>query len=215
MRLPCLALLSALLVTVALAQDCPRWDGKGATSVGRSMRISGQVGGEDWRIVNTDRSYNYKLRATWLTPEVICAAARLAQISQGLSEDETQALVVEAEKVSDTVILVEIDPREGSGVIPRDWIAQLRPRTQGPDSTRMVRGVSAPQLRELRALAGTERSDYAYDVFWVVFPLHRPDGKPVFADSDAEAELVVRIYDKVGRVRWTIPDSIRKKMSSP
>ena len=34
----------------------------------------------DTRILSTEHSYNYKLRATWLTPEVIRATARLAQV---------------------------------------------------------------------------------------------------------------------------------------
>ena len=70
------------------------------------------------RILSREHSYNYKLCATWLTPEVIRATARLAQVRNWLSVEETLALVAEAEAAGDTVILVEIDPREGSGVIP-------------------------------------------------------------------------------------------------
>lgn len=207
-----LCLLAAMLPAPGLPQDCLSWDAKRAATTGRSMRVNGQVGGSlDWRVVRTDRSYNYKLRATWLTPEVICATARLAQLERGLSEAQARELIAEAEKAGDTVILVEIDPREGSGVIPNDWTALLGPRTEGDKPSRTVQGVSNPKLRDVKALAGTERRDYAYDVFWVVFPLRTPDGQPLFADSDREAELLVRIYDKVGRVRWSIPDSIRKK----
>ncbi len=56
--------------------------------------------------------------------------------------------------------------------------------------------------------------DYDYDLFWVVFPLVRPDGTRVFAESDREAELVVRINDKAGRVVWAIPQSIRDQASA-
>jgi hypothetical protein len=206
--------LFAALLPVASAQDCLTWDVKRVTTVGRSMRVNGQVGGADWRVLRTDRSYNYKLRATWLTPEVICASARLSQMSQGLTDQQMQALISEATNVNDTVILVEIDPREGSGVIPNEWTALLRPRIETGDSTHTVKGTSVPKLRDVRALAGTERRDYAYDVFWVVFALNTPDGKPLFADADREAELVVRIYDKIGRVRWPVPDSIRRTISS-
>ncbi len=196
----------------AVGEDYLRWDAKRAMGVGRRMRVNGQVGGADWRVIRTERSYNYKLRATWLTEEVMRAAARLAQVSQGLSDEQTRGLVVEAEAVQETVVLVEIDPREGSGVIPLDWTAILRPRTQGAEPARSVTGANLPKLRDVRALAGTERRDYAYDAFWVVFPLHTADGQPLFREADAEAELVVRIYDKVGKVRWPIPESIRRKL---
>lgn len=208
------AICSQLIGSPGLAgeEDYLSWDAKHAKAVGRSMRANGQVGGADWRVIRTDRSYNYKLRATWLTPEVIRATARLTQLSQGLSDEQTRALVAEAEAVQGTVILVEIDPREGSGVIPQDWTAMLRPRAEGAEPSRSVRGTSVPKLRDVRALAGTERRDYAYDVFWVVFPLHTADGQPLFSQADREAELVVRIYDKVGRVRWPIPDSVRRRL---
>src|SRR6185436_17326508 len=40
---------------------------------------------------------------------------------------ETKRLVEEAEAVEGMVVLVEIDPREGSGVIPDDWLAVVQP----------------------------------------------------------------------------------------
>jgi hypothetical protein len=72
-----------------------------------------------------ERSCNYKLRATWLTPEVIRATAQLAGIRRGLSDAQAEAMLAEAEAAGGTVVLVEIDPREGSGVIPNDWTATL------------------------------------------------------------------------------------------
>ena len=55
------------------------WTEKQAVVTGKMMRSGGRVGGWlDTRILSTERSYNYKLRATWLTPEVIRATARLA-----------------------------------------------------------------------------------------------------------------------------------------
>jgi len=194
-------------------EDYLSWNANRTAAVGRSMRANGQVGRSiDLRVIRTERSYNYKLRGTWLTPEVIQATARLAQLSQGLSDEQTRALVAEAEAVQDTVVLVEIDPREGSGVIPLDWTAMLRPRVEGAEASRSVKGTSVPKLRDVRALAGTERRDYAYDVFWVVFPLRTADGQPLFSEADGEAELLVRIYDKVGKVRWPIPESIRPRL---
>lgn len=210
------AALSALFGLIGLASESGEayleWTAKQAQQVGRAMRVNGQVGKSlDWRVVNTDRSYNYKLRATWLTPEVLRASARLIQLAEGLTNDQARALVSEGEAVAGTVILVEIDPREGSGVIPSGWTARLQPRGHDAPGPRGVVGTNTPALRNVRVLAGTERRDYAYDMFWIVFPLSTPDGEPLFRDDDGEAELVVRIYDKVGRVRWPIPDSIRRR----
>lgn len=189
------------------------WSAEQAVAIGKRMRANGRVGGFlDLRVVRTERSYNYKLRATWLTPEVTRAAARLAQIANRLSARETMALVAEAEAVGDTVLLVEIDPREGSGVIPLDWLAVLQPKGLAPEASGAARGVINPGLRELKALAGVFQRDYAYDQFWVVFPLHGETGAPLFSDSTQEAELVVRIYNKEGRVAWPIPGSIRERV---
>lgn len=182
-------------------------EAKHARKLALSTRIKGQVGGSfDLRIRSTDRSYNYKLRATWMTPEVIRANARLLQLSQRLTEEQAKMLVAEAEDVQGSVVMVEIDPREGSGVIPRDWRASLQPR--GNDAA-SVGGALSPDLRDVPALAGAARRDYSYDLYWVVFPLAAPGGTPLFGPDDKEAELVVQIYNKVGKVHWPIPDSIR------
>jgi hypothetical protein len=193
------------------AQEHPlTLDAKEARSVALSTRASGQVGKSmDFRVTGTDRSYNYKLRATWMTPDVIRANARLLQLSEHMSDEQTQALVAEAEAVSDTVVLVEIDPREGSGVIPNDWLAFLRPR--GGTEAQTAKGKNASKLRDVRALAGAAPRDYAYDVFWVAFPLSTSNGTPLFRPEDREAELIVQIYNKAGTVRWPIPESIRRR----
>ena len=74
-----------------------RWTAAEAERVGKGMRVNGRVGGAfDLRVIHTERSYNYKLRATWLTTEVIQAAARLAQLSERLSDEQTESLVREA-----------------------------------------------------------------------------------------------------------------------
>jgi hypothetical protein len=175
------------------------------------MRVNGEVGRSlDLRVISTDRSINYKLRATWMTPDAIRACARLEQLNKRLSDDEALRFVGEAERAGDTVILVELDPREGSGVIPRDWTATLSARPQPGAAPRVSRGTSIPALREMPALRGFGRRDYAYELFWVVFSLQADDGKLLFG-NDREAELLVRIYDKVGRVHWPIPESIRTK----
>lgn len=206
------SVLAAITAATAGAQDdFLKLDAKTAKATALSMRVNGRVGGTfDFRVTSTERSYNYKLRATWLTPEVIRATARLFQMADGLSDEQTRKLVAEAQAVGDTVILVEIDPREGSGIIPQQWTALLMPRGADPAGPRAVRGTSVPKLRDVRVLAGAAQRDYAYDVFWVVFPLRLPDGQPLFGESDREAELLVRIYNKGGQVQWTIPDSLRR-----
>lgn len=205
-----IAIVAAVL-RVAAAQAGPddylSWSGRQAETVGRQLYQKGRVGGVfDLRMLKTDRSYNYKLAATWLTPDAIRATARLAQLSGRLSEAETRALVKAGEAAGDTVIMVEIDPREGSGVIPNDWQAFLQPKDR-PDAA--VRGAVKPELREVKALAGVLRRNYDYDRFWVTFPMTGSTGAPLFAATDASAELVVRIHDKEGRVDWPIPANVR------
>lgn len=185
------------------------WTREQAQRIGQGMRANGRVGGLfDLRVVHTERSYNYKLRATWLTPDVIRATARLAQLTDGLSASETENLVKEAEAVRDTVVLVEIDPREGSGVVPLEWQAFLGLEGAQPGDPSIVKGKSVPALRDVRALSGVYRRDYNYERFWIVFPLRSGAGRDMFADSASGADLVVRIYDKEGRVSWPVPDSI-------
>ncbi len=187
-----------------------RWTKQQAESVGRSMRQDGRVGGAlDFRVVHTEHSYNYKLRATWLTPDVIRATARLAQLAGGLTDTETLALVREAELPDAMVVLVEIDPREGSGVIPLDWVALMRPKRSDAGSNG-VRGISNPELRKMRALAGVFRRDYAYEQFWMVFPTNGRPSPEYLAGSAPEAELVVRIGSKEGTVSWRVPESMNR-----
>ena len=177
-------------------------------AITKKFRVNGQVGGSfDFRIRGTERAYNYKLRATWFTPEMIQASVRYWQLRELLSEEQTQALIAEAEAVGDTVVMVELDPREGSGVIPSSWLAIFRAKGSSVEAKGMV----VPALRSVKALAGTVQRDYAYDVFWVVFPLVDEKGQAILPDSASEAELIVAIYNKQGKVTWQIPDSIRKK----
>lgn len=197
------------LAAQPIAEAYLRWSGKQAQSVGEQMYRRGRVGGVfDMRMLKTDRAYNYKLAATWLTPDAIRATARLAQLRSRLSDTETRTLVKDAEDAGDTVIMVEIDPREGSGVIPNDWQAFLQPKGRADAA---VRGLVSPALREVAGLAGVLRRNYDYDRFWVAFPLARSAGTPLFSATDTHAELVVRIYDKEGHVEWPIPASIRNR----
>jgi hypothetical protein len=188
------------------------WPADRAEAIGKAMYARGRVGGFwDARGLKTERATNYKLAATWITPEVIRATARRQQLSQRLTDDQARQLVCQAEAAKDTVVMVEIDPREGSGVIPLDWMAFLQPKgneEKAPD-VRGMRGTHAPDLREVMALAGVLRRNYDYDRFWVSFPLRHQDGSLVLPAEAREAELVVRIYDREGRVSWPVPESIR------
>jgi len=173
------------------------------------MYVKGRVGGLfGWRGLKTEGAQNYKLAATWLTPEVIYATARLAQIHSYISNEATRELATEAQLPRQTVIMVELDPREGSGVIPREWEAFLGPKRRGQIAS-PVRGLNRPELSNVLALAGVLRRNYDYDRFWISFPLHRDDGTPLFDRSDTEAELAVRIHNQEGHVSWRIPESIR------
>jgi hypothetical protein len=74
-----------------------------------------------------------------------------------------------------------------------------------------VKGTVSPALRSLKGLSGTFQRDYAYDVYWVVFPLYGANGEALFPDSASEAELLVSISNKQGKVVWPIPESIRNR----
>lgn len=185
------------------------WTAQQADAIGRQGYKKGRVGGVfDTRLLKTERFYNYKLAATWLTPDVIRAGVRLLQLRSRYSAAEARGMVAAAESAAETVVMVEIDPREGSGVIPLDWEAFLHPKGA---PNRAVRGEHAQGLRDVPGLAGVLRRNYDYDRFWMTFPLAGDDGRPLFAERDVEAELVVRIHDKEGRVSWTIPPSIRQR----
>lgn len=208
-----LSLRDGFRVVASQDEEYFTWTAKQAESIGKAMCEKGRVGAGQG-LLHTERATSYKLRATWLTPEVVRASARLEQIKARLSDERTRQLVTEAESVGDTVLMVEIDPREGSGVVPLDWQAFLQPRGVRAGAPGAVTGTNTPKLRDIKALAGVTQRDYDYDVFWIVFPLKNEKGAPIFSESTTEAELVVRIYNKEGKVSWRIPDSIRRRSGS-
>ncbi len=190
------------------------WTAAQAEKVGKEMRISDKVGPSfDLRLINTDKAINYKLRATWLTPEVIRASARLEQLRNRLSDQQTRELVAEAESAGDAVFLIEIDPREGSGVIPLDWRVILQPKDLKIGLPGAISGIKSPQLKRVKALSGVLRRDYDYDIFWVVFPLLDNDKKPVFGPDVTQVQLIVGIYGREGMITWQIPESVRTRIS--
>jgi hypothetical protein len=210
---PFVVIASVVLAIPSTAQEAGSrpfylaWSAAEAERIGKSTRVNGRVGSAlDLRVVHTERSFNYKLRATWLARDVIQAAARLLQLSERLTDGETEELVREARATGDVVMMVEIDPREGSGVIPNDWSAFLGPAGNDRDT---VRGTSVPSLETVKGLRGVYRRDYNYELFWIVFPLKTASGTLLFPRGVRQATLAVRISSKEGRVSFPVPAELR------
>jgi hypothetical protein len=200
-----------LFTTALLGQDYLNWSDSQAMKAGKEMTETGSVDGAGWRVNSTNKATSYKYRATWLTPSVIKAAARLEQLRQRLPNAEMQQLLEEAENAAQTVFLIELDAIEGSGVIPEDWQAFLQPEGLPAGAEGCMKGESTPELRKVKGLAGTHAKDYKYDRFWIVFPLVKKDGKPLFAIENKKAELIIRINNNESKVDFTIPSDIREK----
>jgi hypothetical protein len=208
-----------LLSTCILAQSSSKeaylsWSAQQATKIRESWRVKGRVGGFfDTRIISTDKSFNYKLRATLMSPEAIRATARIEQINNGLSDKETNALVVAAEKFKSLIVIVEIDPREGSGVIPNSWRSSLKPK-DAENSNSALRGINRNDLREVAALKGSVNRDYDYDIFTVEFPLKDEDGNFIWKTVPTEIELTVGIYSKEGSVNWKVSEELKTRIEN-
>jgi hypothetical protein len=133
-------------------------------------------------------------------------------LSGRLDEPGARTMAADAIKGAEVVVLVEIDPREGSGVIPDEWIAQLEPRVSKEQTLPALTGKKTPERRTDPAFQGVRRRDYAYDRFWVSFPLTK-DGVATIAPEAADIQLIVRIYDKAGRVSWPLTPDLRRALS--
>ncbi len=217
-----LAVVALVGVTVlAQGDEYLGWDAARVSAVVAAAHSDGKVGsrtlffwtGWDSRLLKTERAMNYKLRATWFTPNVVRASARWAQLRSRLSDDVTRGLVEEADQAGDMVVVVDIDPNQGSGVIPTDWEAFMRPKDSPQESGLFVRGTIVDELRKVRALQPIAQRNYDYDRFWVVFPLRTDDGRPLFGSADSQAELLVRIYNREGAVTWPVPIDVRAKLA--
>ena len=210
--------LVCLFISVVTAQDSDAylsWSASKAENIVKDMRESSKVGHLlDLRGIHTDHSVNYKIRATWLTPEVIRATARLQQLRNRLTDQETRELVAEAEAAGDTVFMVEIDPRQGSGVIPQDWRAILQPKDLRTGADGAVSGTKSPKFQNIKALSGAIRRDYDWDIFWVAFPLVDKDKNSLFSADVSNLQLVIGIYNSEGRLSWQMPESMRTKIKS-
>ncbi|MEJ7861996.1 MAG: hypothetical protein WKF90_10225 [Pyrinomonadaceae bacterium] len=188
------------------------WDVKSALAINESWRVKGRVGGFfDTRMFDTNNSYNYKLRAILMSPEAIRAAARVEQIRSRLTDDETKKLVAEAEQ-ENLIIIIEIDPREGSGVIPNDWRAFIGSRNS--NANELIRGDNKSSLRNNKALQSVSKRDYDYDMFWISFPLIDKNGSPVWKVVPSELELVVGINAKEGTVVWKVTDELKLRIEN-
>ena len=188
------------------------WSRRDAADIVANMRRTDSVGNRmSFRGLKTDRAISYKLRATWLTPDVIRATARAIQLDERLSPADARRLVEEAEAAADTVFFVEIDPNEGSGIIPLDWMAILQPRGLPRGEAGAARGVLAPTLRDVRALGGLFKRDYAYDAFWVSFRFTPEERTVLFGPGATEVELVVSIQGREGIVSWPVPGAMRDR----
>ena len=97
-------------------------------------------------------------------------------------------------------------------MIPLDWHSTLRPKGVKDDSPLEIGGTDTPALRHVKALTRVGPRDYAYDVFWVVFPMRNKQGKLIWETAPDEIELVVGINDLRGRVSWRVNDSLRQRL---
>ena len=95
MKILCFA--AAFTGILGLAQGADeawlQWDEARSQAVGKAAYVQGRVGGIfDTRLLKTERSYNYKLAATWMTGDVIRATARTLQLARRLPDLEANYL---------------------------------------------------------------------------------------------------------------------------
>ena len=190
------------------------WTSKQAFNIGTKWRVAGRVGWGPRLDPFSSENCFYDVRATLMTSEAIRAAARLDQLRRHFTDAETHELVMEAEKVAGLVVVIEINPREGSGIIPLTWHAILQPKGAKEDSPLAILGINRPDLRQFRALTTVASRNYNYDVFWVVFPMTDRQGKLIWETPPEVIEIVINIGDKHGRMSWRINDSLRQRLIS-
>lgn len=189
------------------------WTSGQAEKIGKSTREYGKAGGNfDLRVISTNKAINYSLRATLMTPEVIRATARVTQLRDRLTDDQTRKIVEDAEEAGHLVVMIEINPNEGSGVIPLDWRVFLQPKGLAPGSNGAIPGIKSPHLRKVPSLSGLYGRNYEYDIFWVAFPLVDAKKMALLPAEVAEIQLIVGIYASEARISWKMPESIRQKI---
>jgi hypothetical protein len=173
-----------------------RWSEADARRVVQGARQTGTAGSRLWdgRVKDTHRSSRYKVRAILWTPRALRAAARLVQLRERLSNAETLALLAAVESRPLHVASIEIDPIEGSGVLPHD---ETRFFLQRPgDESASVRAVEATDITGLPLFHKFEKRDWAYELLVTAFPRALESGEPLAAAGAAALELVVEIGGK-------------------
>lgn len=219
LKTSCTLILLLSVSSTSIAQqshkeDYLSWSSEQAFNIGTKWRVAGRVGwGPRLDLFSSDACF-YDVRATLMTPEAIRAAARLDQLRRHFTDAETHELITEAEKVAGLVAVIEINPREGSGIVPLNWWATLQPKGANEDSPLAIAGINNPELRQFRALTTVAPRNYDYDVFWVVFPLRDRQGKLIWETPPDRIEIVIRIRDKQGRMSWRVNDSLRRRLVS-
>lgn len=207
-----LCLSSASIAQQSQNEDYLSWTSKQAFNIGTKWRVAGRAGwGSRLDLFSSENCF-YDVRATLMTSEAIRAAARLEQLRRHFTDAETRELVAEAEKIPGLVAIIEINPREGSGIIPLNWYAMLQPKGAKEDSPLAIVGINRPDLRQFRALSTVKPRNYDYDVFWVVFPLKDPQGRRIWETPPDTLEIVINIRDKHGRMSWHVNDSLRQRL---
>jgi hypothetical protein len=215
-------LLLATASQITRAQENPQkteaylsWNAAQIETIGKQFREKGKVGSSfTLRGLNTQRAINYKLRATIFTPELIRASARFQQLRGRLSDKQTMELVAEAEAIDGLVVMIELDPNEGSGVIPLDWQVFLQPKGLGAGESGAIPGIKSQKLRSIKGLSGVFRRKYDYDLFMVVFPLVDDNQVALLSPEIGEIEILVGIDNSEGRVSWRMPDSLRRRIET-
>jgi hypothetical protein len=208
------SLCSASIAQQSQNQDYLSWTSRQAFNIGTQWRVAGRVGWGSRSNPFASENCFYDVRATLMTAEAIRAAARLEQLRRHFTDAETQELVMEAEKIDGLVAIIEINPREGSGIIPLTWHAILQPKGAKEGSPLSILGINRPDLRQFRALTTVAPRNYDYDVFWLVFPMKDREGKSIWETPPDTIEIVINIGEKHGRMSWRVNDSLRQRLIS-
>ena len=190
----------------AASEPFLRWSEAEARRAVLDARRSGSAGGLlDGRVNDTHRAYRYKVRATLWTPRALRGAVRLAALRDRLGDAEALAMLAAVEARPLQLASIEIDPVEGSGILPRD---ETRFFLQRPgDEAASVHPVEAPELSALPLFRKFEKRDWAYELLVVAFPRELASGEALAGPAVRALELVVDIAGKVERLTFPIaPD---------
>jgi len=181
--------------TAAEAPPFLQWSPEQARKALLAHRRSGHAGKSlDLRVTSTHRAFRYKVRATLWTPEALQGAVRLLQLRDRMPDAETIQMLAELEALPFHVLTIEIDPDEGSGVIPMSETRFFLQRRGDPEAS--VRPAEAREVEARDVFRKAGKRDYAYDLFVVAFPRLLREGEPLLTEPAGELELVVDIAGK-------------------